>query len=360
MYSNLSFSDLELRSAFYDTRNQISSGSISIVIPPDNFSQQTWIRRQMTNAGAIAYRNTLSVVVPTALREFFRRFLFNRIAEGGASVALGAVAGYLPCFLHAAGLCRDIRNNTYTRWTIVGSVLCFVLPMAGVTALIVLGSMSNPAVAAAYASANFIYTPLRDIVQHYFRLENNLDPDAYTNRLSSLIGSLAYVPNQFVVNELMQRGSDALETWTNPVVANMIARPAVNFLGENVDEAVSLASRAYMTGTEVRVNTRFSPPSNNSWRGVIDKILRVHASRSSLFSTLFSSAFITNSLSASSLVESGVVGGAAGVAYMPFMLSCEKRENDIEMGLPQKNSPAEYARMDTFHVINERNRRRTI
>jgi hypothetical protein len=69
--------------------SNVSSSSISIIIPEDSLRglpecvrQQSWLRRQAGNTGAIASRNALSVVVPTALQEFIRRFIFSRIAVG--------------------------------------------------------------------------------------------------------------------------------------------------------------------------------------------------------------------------------------------------------------------------------------
>ncbi|MEA5206374.1 hypothetical protein [Enterobacter mori] len=95
---------------------------IDIVIPEENLiritessRQRSWLRRQAGNAGAIAARNTAAVVIPTAVREFLRRYAFNRIAEGSPSLALGSVAGYFPCVLEAVGLYRDVNNHTYTR-----------------------------------------------------------------------------------------------------------------------------------------------------------------------------------------------------------------------------------------------------
>ena len=343
------------------TSEQVFPDSISLVIPEDNFSQQTWLRRQVANAGAIAYRNTLSVVIPTALREFFRHYIFNRAAESGAAVALGSVAGYLPCVLQVSGLYRDINNHTYTRWTIIGRIACILLAGTGVTILIAIGSMTS-AVAAALGSANFIYTPLRDVIQHYIRLEDNLDPDAYSSRISSLFNAMAYIPNQAAVNIAMHYGSSGLGSWMGITGANVVARSFVNFLGESVDEIVSLVSRSFMTGGEGQAHTRVSPPSEHTWSHVIDRILGAHAGRSSLFSTLFSSAFMTNALlpNVSIGTESGVVGAAAGLAYLPFIFSGERiaapppGENAMEMGLIQSNYPTDSASIESVHFINER------
>jgi len=95
-----------------------------------------------------------------------RHYAFSRIADGGPSFALGSVASYFPCILEAAGLYRDVNNHTYTRWTIAGRIACIILPGAGVTNLIAIGAMGSSA-AAALAAANFVYTPLRDVIQHY-------------------------------------------------------------------------------------------------------------------------------------------------------------------------------------------------
>lgn len=359
------------------------SGNAGIIIPNDN---PTWLRRQAGNARAISSRNAVSVVVPTALRELMRRVLFSRISEGGASLAFGGVAGYLPCVLQAGGLYRDIQNHTYTRWTVAGRLACIILPGAGVTALIAVGGMGSAA-AAALGAANFIYTPLRDICQNYVRRDSNLTPDEYERRLSAAIGAVAYIPNQIGVNEGMQYGTDFLTPYLGSVGANVVVRAGVNFLGECLDDSVSLASTAYLTGQQVRTRTHFSPPSEHTWNQVADRILNVHASRSSLFSSTFSAAFLadlpTGAQSSPSMTstmmpgtsvgwgstpqpttsydhtgllkESAAVGVTAGVGYFPFILSGEqtspRHQMDLEAG--RGTSPENDIRMTQFRVVNE-------
>lgn len=358
-------------------------GSAGIIIPEDD---PTWLRRQMGNAGAIAARNAVSVVIPTALREFIRRMVFNRLAEGGASLAFGAIAGYLPCVLQAGGLYRDVQSHTYTRWTIAGRMACIILPGAGVTALIAVGGMGS-SVAAALGAANFIYTPLRDIIQNYIRRDTNLTLDEHERRISAAIGAVAYVPNQMGVNEGMQYSADFLTPYLGSVGANVVARAGVNFLGECLDDTVSLGCTAYFTGQQVRTHTRFSPPSEHTWGQVADRILNIHASRSALFSSTFSAAFLAglpaggqSSPGMSStmmpgtttswestppptpsydhtglLKESAAVGVTAGVGYFPFILSGEqtapRHQMDLEAG--RGTMSGNDIRMTRFSVINE-------
>ncbi|AMZ77729.1 hypothetical protein A4308_12220 [Enterobacter sp. ODB01] len=358
-------------------------GNAGIIIPDNN---STWLRRQIGNASAIASRNIISVVIPTALREFIRRVVFSRIAEGGTSLAFGATAGYLPCVLQVGGLYNDIQSHTYTRWTIAGRMACIILPGAGVTALIAVGGMGSSA-AAALGAANFIYTPLRDIAQNYFRRDSNLTPDEHERRICAAIGAVAYVPNQMAVNEGMQYGADFLTPYLGSVGANVVARAGVNFFGECLDDTVSLASTSCLTGQQVRTHTRFSPPSEHTWGQVADRILNIHASRSALFSSTFSAAFLADlpargksspgmtstimpgtttgcespTLPKSSydheglLKESAVVGLTAGVGYFPFIVSGEqtapRRQMDLEAG--RGTVPGNDIRMTRFSVVNE-------
>jgi hypothetical protein len=353
----------------YQRNASQSSGWVGIVIPEDSLrdihaaaSQSSWLSRQVGNAGTIAVRNAVSVVVPTAVREFLRRYAFNRIAEGGASLALGSVAGYFPCVLEAAGLYHDVNTHTYTRWTIAGRIACIILPGAGVTTLIALGAMSGSA-AAALAAANFVYTPLRDITQNYIRREDNLEADERCQRFSAMISSMAYIPNQFAVNEAMQYMTNALSPTAGTLGANIAARSMVNFLGECVDDAVALGSASYFTGREVETHVRLSPPSRHTWNEVTSRILNVHAGRSALFSAVLGAAYTSDFSTAprirnshSSLAnESAAVGITAGVAYLPYVLTLgqsARREYDLESGSVEH--PTEPVSLSSFTVLRER------
>lgn len=348
-----------------------SSDWIGIIIPEDSPSsppeiarRHSWLRRQAGNAGAIAARNTASVVIPTAVREFLRRYAFNRIAEGSASLALGSVAGYFPCVLEAAGLYRDVNNHTYTRWTIAGRIACIILPGAGVTTLIAIGAMGSSA-AAALAAANFVYTPLRDVVQHYILREDNLEANERCQRISAAIGAIAYVPNQFAVNEAMQYCTNILEPYTGALGANIAARSVVNFLGECADDTVSLGSSSYLTGREVETHIRFSPPSMRTWSVITNRILNTHAGRSALFSTVLGAGYasdftatpITQNSHVSLSIESAAVGAAAGLAYLPYVLTLgqtPRREYDLEAGHGRGNNPTGQIPLTSYNVIHER------
>jgi hypothetical protein len=367
-----------LRADMPDPAPASAASSRAGIIIPEN--SPTWLRRQAGNTGAIAARNAISVVVPTALRELIRRAVFSQLAEGGASLAFGAVAGYLPCVLQAGGLYRDVQSHTYTRWTVAGRIACIIIPGAGVSALIAVGGMGSAA-AAALGASTFIYTPLRDFFQHYIRRDSNLTPDEYEQRVSAAISAAAYVPNQIVVNEGMQYGTDLLTPYLGSVGANVVARAGVNFLGECLDDTVSLASSAYLTGQQVQTHLRYSPPSEHTWGQVADRILNVNASRSALCSSIFSSAFLADLPGSQSspgtpinwgstspppssydhmglLTESAAVGVSAGVGYFPFILSsggqtAPRRQVDLEVGTGQSVLSGNAVAMTRFSVVNE-------
>ncbi|MFA3763177.1 hypothetical protein [Yersinia sp. 2466 StPb PI] len=347
-----------------------SSDWIGIIIPEGSLMrnlevarQHSWLRRQAGNAGAIAARNTASVVIPTAVREFLRRYVFNRIAEGSASLALGSVAGYFPCVLEATGLYRDVNNHTYTRWTIAGRIACIILSGAGVTTLIAIGAMGSSA-AAALAAANFVYTPLRDVIQHYILREDNLETDERCQRISAAMGAIAYVPNQFAVNEAMQYCTNILEPYTGALGANIAARSVVNFLGECADDTVSLGSSSYLTGREVETHVRFSPPSMRTWSVITNRILNNNAGRSALFSTVLGAAYTsdftatprTSNSHVSLTIESAAAGAAAGLAYLPYVLTlgqAPRRGYDLEAGHAWGNNPEGQISQTSFNVIRE-------
>jgi len=362
----------------YSTANPVAS-SVNIIIPdvstnelPRHDNYKRLLYRHAHTLKNIACRNVASVMIPVAVREYIRRAIFTNIPEGAASFTVGSVAGYLPCLVQFGGLCRDFHNHTYTRWTVVGRLACIILPGAGVSVLIGLGLMT-PATSAALSAANFVYTPLRDFIQNYLRCDNNLTPDAHERIMSGIIGAVAYAPNQFVANELMQYGADALShTYLGSVGANMVARAGVNFFGECLDDVTNLASTSYLTGKKVETTLSFSPSSEHTWSQIADRILNIHASRSSLFSSVLSAATLADSIHARRpavnesvpgmstplgststpytpydhvglLRESAAVGFSAGVGYLPFVLTGEQgndpRSYDLESGLNKSVLP---------------------
>ncbi|MBS0054498.1 hypothetical protein KEM40_03470 [Yersinia sp. Marseille-Q3913] len=343
------------------------SSYVNIIMPGNCLGEclgatSPWLRRQASNLGAIISRNVISVSITTGVREIVRRSIEASIGNAGGAVALGAIAGYLPCVLQFGGLCRDFYNQNYTRWTVIGRVVCIILPGAGVTMLIATGTMDGGA-AAALASANFVYTPLRDLFQHYINFESNLELDNYQRRLSATLAALSYLPNQFLVNEAMQYSTDLLVPSLGPVAANAVARSVVNFWGETVDDVTALTGMSLHSRRDVEVHLRIHKPWEQSWDQVKDKIFNVHASRSALLSTTFSAAYLTNAATTSAnlaaaaansaimdkhaalLLESAAVGVSAALAYFPFQLisgqtaSHHRNETDLRAGHMQSLRP---------------------
>ncbi|WP_212584465.1 hypothetical protein [Yersinia sp. Marseille-Q3913] len=228
--------------------------------------------------------------------------------------------------------------------------------------LIATGTMDGGA-AAALASANFVYTPLRDLFQHYINFESNLELDNYQRRLSATLAALSYLPNQFLVNEAMQYSTDLLVPSLGPVAANAVARSVVNFWGETVDDVTALTGMSLHSRRDVEVHLRIHKPWEQSWDQVKDKIFNVHASRSALLSTTFSAAYLTNAATTSAnlaaaaansaimdkhaalLLESAAVGVSAALAYFPFQLisgqtaSHHRNETDLRAGHMQSLRP---------------------
>ncbi|MGV3344757.1 hypothetical protein ACGVWS_03090 [Enterobacteriaceae bacterium LUAb1] len=304
-------------------------GSVRITMPEETLKKQrSWLERQAYNALAIISRNAASVCIPTAIREIMRNLVFAQVPAGMGAVTLGFVAGYSPCVTQFIGLYRDHLNHTDTRLTIAGRILCIALAGGSTTTLIAIGAMT-PSAAAALAAANFVYTPLRDFVQYYIQRKDNLSVDARCEQLSSVIGAVAYIPNQFLVNEGMQYLADTLEKYTGSVMSKVLARPAINFLGECMDDTVSLGSKAYLSGTNLEAHTRYSTPAERTSQKAKDQVLNVNASRSAFSAAVFNSAFGVDHFTQTSIpnkhsnlaVESAVVGMAAGAAYLPFVLA---------------------------------------
>jgi len=321
--------------------------------PVDNQRRYLLVRRQLLNLRLISQRNLCSVAIPTIFRELFRRgVVFNNIPEGRAAMAVGTGAVLLPSVLEFAGLVRDIRNGNSTRWRTGGRLVCAILPPVALIALIARGGM-NSAAAAALASANFVYTPIRDFIQNYQRLGDDLQPGPEQRRRAQVLSGLAYGPNQGVINILMHYGSSWLEPSMGTLWANAVARAGVNFLGETADEFATLLFRSRLTGRGGQSTLNRRRPAENTWGEAMGRTLTNHAGRSALFAALFCGAFLVGTYSTSYpiLVESLVIGFIAVILYIFYMFSLDEPdssvEGDLELGSLRGDSSTDSASSDT-------------
>ncbi|WP_233252229.1 hypothetical protein [Limnohabitans sp. 2KL-17] len=185
-------------------------------VPRNDESWSQSLSRHGTNLALSATKNVASVAVPTFLREFSRRTMFQQMAQASTAAGVaGAVVtgGVLPIGLQIAGLVRDNQNKTQTMLS-VGSRVAQIMVTGG-TLVALAATGGAPALAAAAPAlmgANLVYTPLRDAVQYNLRLKDNTNStnERPMSTGATLISAGAYVPNQIGVGYAMDRLSDAL------------------------------------------------------------------------------------------------------------------------------------------------------
>lgn len=318
-------------------------------------SWKAFLARHGLNITWIIGRNTVSVAIPTFIREVVRRELFTKIPADLGAKLFGGVAGYLPVLMQGYGMYRDVANHTHTRYTIIGRTAAIMISGSSVACLIALGAMT-PGAAAALAASNFIYTPLRDILQNYIRREDNTNTSSL--QFAMWPSSILYGFNQFGVNEGMQGLSNVLTAHMRESIANGFGRAAVNLAGETLDDLTLLNLQAAFEGTGLEVRRpRFSPPSEHSWNNALDRGLNIHPGRSSLLSTVFSSAYIADHLSGENfLIESGAVGFAAFASYLTFMsgmMQTAPRHYDLEAARQNSETSPPPVSLTRVYTIDE-------
>lgn len=319
-------------------------------------SWKNFLARQTLNARWIIERNAVSVAIPTFVREVMRRSLFTQIPGGLASNLFGGFAGYLPVLMQGAGMYRDYINHTNTQYTVIGRTVAILITGSSVTCLIALGAMT-PGAAAALAASNFVYTPLRDVIQNYIRREDNTDNRSL--QFAMWPGSIFCGINQSAINLGMHSLSHVLSAYMPEYVANGIGRAAVNLAGETLSDLTLLNLQAAFEGTGLEVErSRFSPPSEHSWDETLNRGLNTHASRSSMLSSVVASAYISDHLSGENFpIENGVIGFAAFVSYLAStsatMQTAPRCRYDLEAARQNSEGSSAPAALTRVYTIDE-------
>jgi hypothetical protein len=351
--------------------------------PATGESWSQWGRRHGANAALSLFRNTVSVGVPTFCRETLRRTLFSQMAQASTAVgAAGAVVGggALPIGLQAYGLWRDNHNGTQTRLSVVSRVAQIMATGSIITALAATGGAPALAAAApALMAANFVYTPMRDAVQYFLRLgdNNNSSSERPMSLGATAISATAYGLNQTGVSYGMDELSsvltpqinpggatqgltqqpptdattsssgllttshaltpESLETWNESLakgLGNGVGRGLFNVAGETVDDLVSRYTQASLNGTKDGKPLEFTldirPVNERTWTSFADQVTDAHASRSNLFASALSAAYLADSQGASEHAVNAVVGGVLGALYPTFVMSgARPNSNDL-------------------------------
>ncbi|CAJ4101947.1 Uncharacterised protein [Burkholderia pseudomallei] len=315
------------------------------------------LKNGMRNVGAVAARNLVSVLPPTAAREAVRAYLTPALAAApaGVATAAGAVAAAAPIVQNFVGLVRDIHNGTSSRTRVISRTAMMVTTGGFLAASAATGTLA--AAAPALVAATLIYTPLRDLVQYNVQLKDNNQQPA---NMKWVLGSAAaYGVNQGLVNETMDRvvgaargrfeaetsvrsgvttdgtpqvSTAALETHTTPsaslgvdvpssgyVLARSAGFAAANFAGETLDELTLRGATALQQGnlSNLQISVGLRPQSERTWSAVADQAFTTNAGRSTLFADVYMGASLNPSLSGAA--SDAVVGSILGGLYPAFI-----------------------------------------
>ena len=386
-------------------------------VPRNDESWSQSLSRHGTNLALSATKNVASVAVPTFLREFSRRTMFQQMAQASTAAGVaGAVVtgGVLPIGLQIAGLVRDNQNKTQTMLS-VGSRVAQIMVTGG-TLVALAATGGAPALAAAAPAlmgANLVYTPLRDAVQYNLRLKDNTNStnERPMSTGATLISAGAYVPNQIGVGYAMDRLSDALTpsttaggnsstalstseqpstafstseqplttsfattkkppgSWNESLakgLGNSLGRAIVNHVGETTDDMVSRYTQAGLNGTTDGKPISFSldlrPASERTWNAVANHVKDAHASRSNLFASAFNTAYMVDALGGNEHVVNSAVGAVLGMLYPTFVMSQSRPSapDDSEAARGVRNTTGEpnTYRLDVVEVDETRDARR--
>lgn len=282
-----------------------------------------------------ALRNIVSVGIPTAVREAMRRGPLAMLASAAPNVSLGLAVGscVTPILLEIIGLARDRNNGNQTAISVLARVLLIMAVGTSVITTFALGAL--PAAAPALIAANLFYTPLRDISQYFVQLRGGYSRG--TSQMATGLSAATYFFNQLVVNFGMDEVARALEPALGEIVSNMGGRALVNIAGETADEMVSRYLNEFLTRTS---DSQLTPTISLGLRSgeeinittISDQLLNVHASRSSLFATVFNVAYSIPSSVLSNIASSA----SAAIAYIPFIKVASQTTmpdlNDAENG----------------------------
>ncbi|MGU7844042.1 hypothetical protein ACV22V_31850 [Burkholderia sp. AW33-5] len=337
-----------------------------------------------------------SVFVPTLAREAVRSYLTPAISAlpANAATGIGATAALLPAAANFIGLARDIRNGTGTKTSIISRSGLMLANVATASVACATGSMA--AAAPAIIAANLVYTPLRDAVQHYVGLTNNLkDSEGFEPKPTGL-SAAAYAVNQGLVNEGMTQVagaatrsfgaaataplgiSETTQSLGDVTTHREISLPsggyvgarsagfaAANLGGEVLDDLTSNYLTAWNQGkaSDLQLSVGLVPENKRTWSNIAERAFTTNAARSTLFSSVYSNAYslpsaATESVGGNHVIEDLVVGATMGILYPAFVGSGFKKQQaqvpDEETGISNlASTPSGSRAIDEHWVENE-------
>ncbi|MCW2480780.1 hypothetical protein [Candidatus Symbiopectobacterium sp. NZEC135] len=282
--------------------------------------------RYASNMGAVLLRNTLSVAVGTGIREYVRRDALPETFANLPRSSLALISSIviaMPLVLQLSGLACDYCNGELNGSVFMGrlSSLLFVV----VTGMC-LWYGDNFEHAALLLVAGLIYVLFRDTTQFIFPLQDN-----NSNQLSLAAvtaSGLLYSGNQTAVDIGMDIASNALSGSMSSVMANIVGRSAVNFVGEFGDEFCYRGINAFRKKNRaLSVKLSMRNKEDFTRKAIIDCTLNTLASRASIIVSAYAAA---SALPFGGYAASAIVGGTMGCAYAGFAYAHNQNRKNPE------------------------------
>lgn len=308
-----------------------------IDVPEDvhNESCTDQAHRHRSNLLNVLLRNSLSVGMPTAWREFLRRKLLPELlskAPGSVAPVLGVISIITPVALQLAGLVRDYRNGTATKKTVCARIAIILSETIPAAALISTGGLS--AAAPALVAALFGYAFPRDVIQYFFRLKNTNSSDI--NIKTTVISAIAYGVNQTGVGFASAILAEKLKPFVGEACAYIISHTLINLIGETTDEIVSNTVKAYVEEKPaLKISAHVRAREDVTMNTAADTILNTAASRGGLFMSVYSASSAVNIQEAKANI---LASSILAINYIPFFYTHAQKQRtlppdvDIELG----------------------------
>ncbi|MDO6407506.1 hypothetical protein [Pantoea phytobeneficialis] len=299
--------------------SQASGGKDFIVIDiPDQETERPAVQSShlLSNIGNVAARSLASVAVSTGVREVVRRVVLPAVAPATLS-ALAVGCGTVSLVMQGGALAWDCYQGRQTTQNVCARVGSILLAGGSMVGLVCSGGLSLAA--APLISAVVVYVPIRDFIQYFLPLRDNVTSEADFRAILS--AAAAYAVNQTAVSLGMIKFADVLEPQLGPIAANIAAVTSLNFLGETAEELITRHIKAWYAGEpDLRIDLHPRCAEEVTWQSVCDTFTDPVAGRASLFTAGFANSF---AIPGGDLAASGAVGLTLGVGFPLFTYSAD-------------------------------------
>lgn len=270
--------------------------------------------RYANNMGAVLQRNSLSVAVGTGIREYVRRGALSETFANLSRSTLALISSIIiatPLVLQLSGLARDYCSGGLNVSVFMGRLSSMLFVAVTGMCLWYSNNFENTAL---LLVAGLAYVLLRDTTQFVIPLQDN-NSDQLSLAAVAASGIL-YTGNQMAVDIGMDVASNALSGSMGSLMANIVGRSAVNFIGEFGDDFCYRGINAFQKRNRaLDVKLAMRHKEDYTRKAIMDCTLNTIASRASVTISAYAAA---SALPFGGYVASAIVGVTMGFAYPGF------------------------------------------